>query len=155
MKITVPGTILATSLNVGAMVNDDLPQGAADFEFAGEAQQGGFVSSEPEISSVLDAEDEFYTSVQEVPVEIEWDRAAEKRFQALAIKEAMQTLSRSELVELEQLTIARRKDNASSVGAEEILEELRQWQMVNRVFEALDRYVQEIGIRRTVVTNRS
>lgn len=155
MKITVPGTILATSLNVGALVNAGLPEGTADFKFTGETQQRGHVSSEPEILSVLDAEDEFYTSVQEVSVDIEWDKTAEKRFQTLAIKEAVETLNRSELVELEQLTIARHRHNASSVSADEILEELRQWQMVNRVFEALDRYVQEIGIRRTTVTNRS
>lgn len=155
MKITVPGTILATSLNVGAMINAGLPQGAADASFADETRQSSNVSSASEVVSVADAADEFYTTVQEVPVEIEWDKATEKRFQSLAVKEAVETLTASELVELEQLTIARRKHTAPPVSGKEIMEELRQWQRVNRVFEALDRYVQEIGIKQTTFTNRS
>lgn len=154
MKITVPGTILATSLNVGAMLNAGLPQGAADASFADETRRGGGVSSAPEVISVRDAPDEFYTIVQEVPVEIEWDKAAERRFQSLAVKEALDTLNASELVELEQLTIARRKHTAPTVSVEEIIEELRQWQRVSRVFEALNRYVQEIGLKGNSFTNR-
>lgn len=155
MKITVPGTILATSLNVGAMANAGVPQGSADASYADEAQHSSNISSAPEVVSVSDARDEFYTTVQEVPVEIEWDKAAEKRFQSLAVKEAVDTLTASELVELEQLTIARREHTARPVSADEVLEELRQWQSVNRVFEALKQYVQEIGLKRATFTNRS
>lgn len=155
MKITVPGTILATSLNVGAMLNSGLTQGAADSSFADETRQNSYVSSASGAVSVNDAANEFYTVIQEIPLEIEWDKATEKRYQSLAIKEALETLTASELVELEQLTIARRKHTATPVSGKEIMEELRQWQSVNRVFEALDRYVQEIGIKRTTFTNRS
>lgn len=155
MKISVPGTILATSLNVGAMMNAGLPQGAADASFADETRQSGDASSASEVVSVMNTVEEFYTSVQEVNVEAEWDKAAEKRFQSLAVKEAMETLTASELLELEQLTIARRKHTAPPLTGKEIMEELRQWQRVNRVFEALNQYVQEIGVRRTTFTNRS
>ena len=154
MKITVPGTILATSLNLGAMVNDRAPQDAVGARLPEETQRTGDASVATGLTSVIDAPDEFYTTVEEVPLDIEWDRAAEKRFQSLAIKEAMESLRASELVELEQLTIARRKHTAPPVSAKEVIEEFRQWQSVNRVFEALDRYVQEIGIRRTTFTNR-
>lgn len=154
MKISVPGTILATSLNLGAMVNDRGLQGAVAAKLPEESQRTGDASAAPGLASVIDAPDEFYTTVEDVPVNIEWNKSVEKHFQSLAVKEAMETLSASELVELEQLTIARRKHTAPSVSAKEIIEELRQWQSVNRVFEALDRYVQEIGIRRTTFTNR-
>ena len=155
MKIAVPGTILATSLNIGSMLHAGLSQGVTDASVADENRQSSDVSAASEAVSVTDATDEFYTTVQDVPVEIDWDKAAEKRFQSLAFKEAMETLVASEMVELEHLTIARRKHTAPQVSGEEIMEELRQWQRVNRVFEALDRYVQEIGIKRTTFTNRS
>ena len=154
MKVSVPGTILATSINLGAMVNDPAPHGTADAVLPEETQPSDDASVAPGVASVIDAPDEFYTTVEEIPVEIEWDKAAEKRFQSLAIKEATETLTASELVELEQFTIARRKHTTPTISAKEILEELSQWQSVNRVFEALDRYVHEIGIRRNTFTNR-
>ncbi len=154
MKITVPGTILATSLNLGAMVTDKVPQGAVGARLPEETQRTGDASVATGVASVIDAADEFYTVFEEVPVDIDWDKVAEKHFQSLAIKEAIESLSASELVELEQLTIARRKHTAPPVSAKEMFEEFRQWQSVNRVFEALDRYVQEIGLRRTSFTNR-
>ncbi len=154
MKISVPGTIIATSLNLGAMVNDRVSQGVVPAKIPEETQRTSDASAAPGMASVIDAPDEFYTTVQEVPVEIEWDKAAEKRFHSLAVKEAMENLGASELVELEQLTIARRKHITPPVSAKEMIEELRQWRSVNRVFEALDQYVQEIGVRRTTFTNR-
>lgn len=155
MKTVVPGTILAASLNLSALLNAELPLAAADPSFADETKRSGDISSTPNVVSVTDGADEFYTTVQEVVGEIEWDKGTEKRFQALAVKEALETLNGAELVELEQLTIARRKHTAPSISAEEILDELREWRSVNRVFEALDRYVKEIGIKRTTFTNRS
>jgi hypothetical protein len=155
MKTVVPGTILAASLNLSAFINAELPLAVADPSFADETKRSGDISSSPDVVSVTEGSAEFYTTVQEVVGEIEWDKCAEKRFQALAIKEALETLNGAELVELEQLTIARRKHTAPPTSAEEILDELREWKSVNRVFEALDRYVQEIGIKRNTFTNRS
>ncbi|MEQ1859737.1 MAG: hypothetical protein ABMA13_07370 [Chthoniobacteraceae bacterium] len=156
MKVNVPGTILATSLNIGAMVNAGLPQGTASGGgYADETKQASNTSSGSEVVSVSDITDEFYSTVQEIPVEMEWDKAAEKRFQSLAVKEALETSTVSERVELEQLTLARRKHTAPAISGDEVLEELRQWQSVNRVFEALNRYVQEIGLPRATFTNRS
>jgi hypothetical protein len=154
VKISVSGTILATSLNLGAMVNDGFQQQAVSAVLPGEAQQTGDVSHTPNVASVIHTSDEFYTTVQPVPVGIEWDNRAEKRFQALAVKEATEALSGSEFVELEQLTKVRRKHTAPPVSANELLEELRQWQSISRVFEALARYVEEIGVKRDAVTNR-
>ncbi len=149
MKITFPKTVLATSLNLGAMVAGSHSTDAASAEPSWPSvEDGQEAASDGQIfESVLDDAEECITLTAQILVEEEWDRAAERRFRELAVREAMGTITVDELLDLENLSSLRRKGTGRKPSGDEILKEMSQWRSMQRVVEALDRYVEEIGLK--------
>lgn len=70
-----------------------------------------------------------------------WSDAQQKRFQELAVEEAVGTLSADEAIELEQLTLLRRAFQTPRTGSE-VLWEFEQRRRTNDLLKTLRRYVQ-------------
>lgn len=75
-----------------------------------------------------------------IPSEQDWEEDSEARFEALARKEALGTISQSEYVELENLTRTRRNAREARSGLE-IVEAYYRGRHVARMLEALRGYV--------------
>lgn len=69
----------------------------------------------------------------------DWNRAAQKRFHDLAVKEALGTISDPEARELEHLQALRRLAEVQ-VNAEQILFEIQRQQALAEIKETLERY---------------
>ncbi len=76
-----------------------------------------------------------------IPIQQEWDGTRKRRFRALAEKEALETASKGELEELEELSALRRNSQVSRRG-EEVLREYEQGQLVRDLLGSLSRYVE-------------
>jgi hypothetical protein len=70
-----------------------------------------------------------------------WTEAEQKRFQELAVAEAVGSLKAEEVLELEQLTILRRAFHKPRTG-DEVLWEFEQRQRTRELLETLRRYVE-------------
>jgi hypothetical protein len=95
---------------------------------------------------VIDAGHTSQASAPETPVllpyiEEEWTDAQQKRFQELAVDEAVGTLGPDETVELEQLTLRRRVLQSPRSGSE-ILWEFEQRRRTHDLLKILRRYVE-------------
>jgi hypothetical protein len=149
MKFRLPSAsaIFATSLNFMAMAPKDgsqnmqTAQETPRIDSLGEATEATPCGSGYQSQSAGES-----LFVQQIfPADRVWDRAAQRRFKALAVKEALQTITTGELAELESLSSLRRRETAPKATAEEMASELRRWQYMNRAVKALQGYVHEIG----------
>lgn len=150
MKIRLPGAIFATSLNFFGLSPKDENQKiqtAPDTIWISPTGE----ATDPVLSGIasdcpIQSAGESLSIGNIIPAERVWDRAAQRRFQELAIKEAVQSITKEEGVELENLSNLRRRETAPHFTAEEMAAELRQWQSMNRAVRALQKYVEEISV---------
>lgn len=150
MKVSVPAKIFATSLNlVSLSPTDQSPKAAGTDENAliedSDSDSSAPLSPDGAFAAAYEGEEYLETRVT-VETDIEWDKAAEKRFAELAGREALEEIGVAELIELEHLTVLRRRATAPPATAEQLLAEFRQWRSMNKLVEALQGYLQEVGI---------
>jgi len=74
----------------------------------------------------------------------EWSSNARKRFEDLAIKEALETISNSEAEELELLSISRRQTE-NPTPTEEIQARIKHDSMIRKMETVLNEYVRYLG----------
>ena len=86
-----------------------------------------------------DADGSFNIKLSDTPEE-GWTETHHKRFHALAVKEALGSLTPSEAVELDALTIRRRQEESPRTG-EEVIHEFKQVRVTRELVKALRQFV--------------
>jgi hypothetical protein len=111
MKIRVPSVIIGSSLQAavalhaqlsGTSEHATLTRSLVLLPESASAAQGGTTLFESPVEGEASA-------ALTIPIQQEWDGTRKRRFRALAEKEALETASKGELEELEELSALRRK----------------------------------------------
>ncbi|MEM1157826.1 MAG: hypothetical protein AAGH72_06190 [Verrucomicrobiota bacterium] len=88
-----------------------------------------------------DCESSINKTVFTLPVDSGWTVESQNRFDSLAQKEALGTISEAEYIELESLTKSRRTKLHARSG-EEVIEAYQRSKHINQMVRALERYVE-------------
>ena len=143
MKISIPAAVLATTGHVSSLApgSDAQEESIATLtQPLANRESETRAAVENTLFSVTPTE-RFSIHKKNVPIEIEWDRDAERCFHNLAVKEALAIINNEEFDELERLTRLRRRKTTPVVSGEEVLSELKQWRSTVRLLKAFQEYV--------------